>query len=253
MIKTIFRTLFSEKQRLKLHQFFRKSKSVFLKGNNVYCICCNHTFSKFLNKGNGIVTRENAVCPNCGSLERTRLLLYFLQNETAIFEIDKKILHIAPEDCLKEKFKKNTNYIDADINPNFATHEMDITKINFEDETFDYIICSHVLGHISDETKAISELKRVLKKDGKMLLMFLINQNIKHTIENKNYKTEQQKLLNYGEKDLERLYGNDVEERLLQNDLLVKRIDYRTHFSQEEQIKFSLGDGNREFIYLCTK
>lgn len=231
----------------------RKLKGLFLFGNSYYCVCCNHSFSKFLKKGNGIEFRNNAVCPCCGSLERTRLLYLYLKNETEIFNNEPKILHIAPEIALKKHFLKNSNYYDADINPNLAKHQMDITSINFEDNTFDFIICSHVLGNISDENKAINELYRVLKKNGIILVLSLIDPNLEVTLENKLISTEEEKLKTYGEKDLQRLYGNDLIHKLKKDYSQVIKIDYRTNFTKEEQRRFSLGNGKREMIFKCVK
>ena len=45
-----------------------------------------------------------------------------------------------------------------------------ITKIPEEDYLFDVIFCSEVLEHIKDYKKALSEMKRVLKKNGKAII-----------------------------------------------------------------------------------
>lgn len=42
---------------------------------------------------------------------------------------------------------------------------MDITNLPFKDNSFDIIICSEVLEHIKNDTKAIEELIRILKPD----------------------------------------------------------------------------------------
>ena len=45
--------------------------------------------------------------------------------------------------------------------------KIDIQNIFFDDETFDVVIANHMLYHISDLDKAISEVYRVLKSGGK--------------------------------------------------------------------------------------
>ena len=39
----------------------------------------------------------------------------------------------------------------------------DMTELPFEDGTFDFIFASHVLEHISNDMKALSEIKRILR------------------------------------------------------------------------------------------
>ncbi len=177
----------------------------------------------------------------------------YLKKETQIFINNPTILHIAPEDALKAHFLKNPNYYDVDINPNYANHKMDITSINFEDNTFDYIICSHVLGHINNEPLAINELSRVLKFGGVLFVLSLIDLKAAQTVEHDFNITAQQRLKAYGEPDLLRLHGLDFIDRLKRTNLKVEVIDYRGNFSKEENIKFSLGNGRREVIYKCVK
>ena len=254
MIRKIYQKIFSEKQRMYFHIVLRKFSALFLIGNNYYCPCCNKSFSKFLGKGNTIEFRKNAVCPNCGSLERTRLLYLYLMNETDIFNKDFNILHIAPEYILKKKLIHNPNYIDADINPLLASKQIDITEIQFPDNKFDFIICSHVLGHIPNESKAISELYRVLKPLGSLLLLSLINEKNNRTIEDtERIITEEDRLKFYGEKDLMRLYGADFTEKISRPGVIVERIDYRRNFSKYEGVHMSLGDGRREIIFKIIK
>ncbi len=254
MIRSIYRQLFSEKLRLQLHISLRKLKALTLSGNNVYCPCCEQSFSKFLNKGNGLETRDNAICPNCGSLERTRLLYLYLKNETEIFQDSPYILHFAPEEVLKQKLLPNPNYIDADLNPNFARTQMDITDIKFPHNHFDYIICSHVLGHVPDEERAVTELYRVLKPSGTIFFLSLLNPDSAFTIEEPSRAdSEEEKLKLYGEKDLQRLYGLDFSARVSRPEVKVERIDYRENFSSEERRKMSLGDGKREIIFKVSK
>lgn len=50
------------------------------------------------------------------------------------------------------------------------THQGSLTKLPFEDNIFDTIICSEVIEHIADHESAIKELSRVLKKGGKLIL-----------------------------------------------------------------------------------
>ena len=252
MIKRIYKLIFSENTRIRNIRMYHKLLSLFLRGNKFYCNCCEKGFRKFLPKGN--VKRENAMCPNCFSLERTRVLLEYLKNETNLFTQSLKLLHIAPERCLFDKIKTlNIEYIDGDINPVLARNVIDITKIKYPDNYFDLIICSHVLGHISDEQKAVKELKRVLSVNGKALIMTVIDPNLEHTFEDETIITPKDRLEKYGEFDLVRRHGLDFDKRLERAGFKVRKVDYRKSIPSDLKAKLCVGNGNRELIFECTK
>lgn len=128
------------------------------------CNICGFRFSKF-KLFNKLHPRE-ALCPVCGSLERHRHLAIHLFSLFPFLE-GKNVLHFAPESIIKKiLLKSKCNYYDADLNPNNAKYKVDITKIEFDEDFFDYIICIHVLEHIIDDVKAMSEIHRVLKPGG---------------------------------------------------------------------------------------
>ena len=253
MIKKLYKKIVTEKKRIEIIEFKNNLLGYFLKGTNYKCNLCENTFRQLLDKGNGINIRANAECPICSSLERTRLLFFYLQDNTTIFKSNPSVLHISPERSLKTKFKSNPNYYDIDINPNLAKYREDLTCLTFENNKFDYIICSHVLGHIKSEETAIKEIHRVLKNEGEAYILTLINLNSYDTFERNGPQTEIQRLNDYGEKDLERLHGLDFKLRLENEGFKVEQIDYRKHFSEKEIQYFSLGNGQRELIFKCTK
>lgn len=253
MIKRIYKILISEKLRVKIRIYLNILISPVYSGHRFYCICCKKSFRIFFSKGN--IKRKNAQCPYCGSLERTRTLALYLQNETDIFTVEHpKILHIAPEYSLFRILNKlNAEYVDGDINPAYARNVIDITDIHFPDNYFDLIICSHVLGHVPDEATAVKELKRVLSFEGEAIIMTVLDLNAAVTLEDTTVVSAQERLNKYGEPDLCRLHGMDFKERLVKGGFKVEPIDYRKRFSQEENERFSLGDGKREIIFSCRK
>lgn len=252
MIKLIYKNCFSENRRIDFRYFLYKLRAFFYYGKSYYCNCCQKKFRKFLPKGHNL--RLNAECPYCGSLERHRLLLFYLQKETDIFLKHLKVLHFSPERCIYNILKKlDLEYIDGDINPAMAINIVDVTNIQYPDNYFDIIICSHVLGHVPDENTAISELLRVINNNGFVLLMTLIDTSKEVTFENNQIKTNVEKLLNYGEPDLYRLHGMDFAEKLQRQGFYVSVIDYRKQLESHLLISHSLGDGKRELIFKCRK
>lgn len=198
--------------------------------------------------------RLNAECPTCGSLERTRLLLFYLTKETNIFKEKLKVLHFAPESSLYSILSKTDNeYIDGDIHPAYANHVIDITDIQFPDGYFDLIICSHVVAHVPDEEKALQELLRVLSPNGKAIIMTFINPDSFETIDHDWINTPALRKAHYGEPDCLRLHGGDFKQRLELQGFNVNQIDYRSQLGSEMLEKHVLGEGPREWIFECTK
>jgi SAM-dependent methyltransferase len=252
MIKNLIKNILSEKTRLDIRFCINRLKAPIYFGSRFYCNCCGKSFRKLLTKG--IIQRPNAECPYCGSLERTRLLHQFLENETTLFTSKLKVLHIAPERCLYDRFKKlDIEYYDGDLNPAFATHQVDVTAIKFPNNTFDLIICAHVLGHVPDEPKAIAELFRVLKPGGQALIMTLFNSGMATTLEDAGIATPEVRTKFYGEPDLCRLHGADFGKRLEAPGFMVEAIDYRHKLKPQILDKGQFGDGQREIIFKCTK
>ncbi len=254
MLKKIYKKIISEKKRIKIRLTINKLLYPFYIGNTYTCNVCGKSARKFKSKGS-LTIRKNAVCPYCNSLERTRLLLFYLKNETNIFTKNTSLLHIAPEWELKKIFKQysNIHYVNGDLNPNYADEQMDITKIPYSDNFFDYIICSHVLGHVPDEDFGVQEMSRVLKKDGIALIFTLIDWNNPYTYEDNSFQTPQERLKYYSEPDLLRLHGTDFSKRLEKNGFNVEVINYAEILGKEFHQKYSLGDGNRETFFKCTK
>ena len=189
------------------------------------CIICGSNVDKFLPGGieEGIFKqhhiigggyRENYACPYCGAIDRHRWLYFVLQNKLDISRASGRVLHFAPEGLIQKYIQQNEqiDYYTGDIVPRKAMHVTDITDLQYKDNTFDYIICNHVMEHIADGEKAVSEIKRVLKPDGKWIFSFPICTDMK-TYEDKAISSPKQRLKEYGQEDHVRLYGYDFAEQ----------------------------------------
>ena len=195
------------------------------KGNKFCCLCGSqvemflsggikeHIFEKHHIIGGG--HREGMVCPVCKGVDRERWLMYVLSKNTDIFtERRKRVLHFAPEDHVGDFLRSDSNgdYYAADI-AGGDRHKIDVTDILFADNTFDYVIINHVLEHVLDDKKALSELKRVLKKDGQLILSFPICTD-QDTYEDSRITSPADRLKVFGQEDHVRLYGRDYRERI---------------------------------------
>lgn len=116
--------------------------------------------------------RLHAKCPNCGALERHRL--QFLAINEIFANINTKtlrMLHFAPESFFKDLFDINFGvYETADIAMPGVDHTVDLQDLPFADNSYDVVYASHVLEHIPDDYKAISEIRRILAPGGIAIL-----------------------------------------------------------------------------------
>src|SRR5205823_10364596 len=89
---------------------------------------------------------------------------------------------------------------------------MDITAIQFPDESFDVIYCSHVLEHVPDDRRAMREFHRVLKTGGWAILLVPIT--AERTVEDPSVLDPAERLRLFGQEDHVRRYGPDYTDRL---------------------------------------
>jgi SAM-dependent methyltransferase len=111
-------------------------------------------------------------CQNCGSSDRDRLYRLYLDKYEK-FTKSSKVLDFAPSKLIEEYMRSRAGgYLSADLLIDGVDEKVDITDMaQFKDNTFNFFICSHVLEHVDDDSKALSELYRILKPGGKGILM----------------------------------------------------------------------------------
>ena len=225
---------------------------IYLRGNKFTDPIDGSSFRKFLPYGYNNV-RENALSPSTFSLERHRLLWLYLKNETFFFTKNLKVLHFAPEAAYYKKFKKlqNITYHTTDINSPLATIKADICDLPIKDDTYDFILCNHVLEHIIDDRKAMKELYRVLKKGGVGIFQVPLETTREKTYEDFSIVKPNERNKAFGQYDHVRVYGMDFFDRLCEVGFKVEKCNYAVKLKKEEIIKYSLPEN--EIIPVCVK
>ena len=226
---------------INLSIFLRPLIYFFFKGNKFTDPIDGKSYRKFLPYGYG-KQRENALSPGTLSLERHRQMWLYLKNETDFFTQNYKVLHIAPEQEFLRKFKKmkNLEYTSADLFSPIVDVKADILDLPFEDESFDVIFCNHVLEHIIDDKKAMSELYRVMKKGGWGILQVPMKNSLEKTYEDFTITDPKERQKHFGQYDHVRWYGMDYFERLKSVGFSVDINFYSQKFSEQEQKRFGL-------------
>jgi SAM-dependent methyltransferase len=247
LIKLILNTI-PRKYLIRLSYLFRKISQYAYKGNNVECPICGSTFRKFLPYGYENV-RENALCPKCLSLERHRLTWLYLHEKVAFFEKPRKVLHIAPEQCFEERFRNlaNLEYITADLESPLADYKCNVQELPFAENEFDMVICNHVLEHVDDDTRAMSEILRVMKPGAEAIILVPVDFTREITYEDQNIQTAKERKEHFGQYDHQRVYGLDFPKRLKNIGYLIPDTNFIDEVLPEKKIRYRLP--LNEFMY----
>lgn len=210
------------------------------------------SYRRFLPYGYGTM-RANVLSPGTLSLERHRLCWLYLKRHTALFSAPLKVLHFAPEQAFYSRFRrlKNLDYTTTDLNSPLADVKADICALPFEDNSYDMIICNHVLEHIPEDRKAMSELLRVLKPGGLAILQVPYQADRLETFQDDSITNAQQRAEIFGQYDHVRVYGIDYFDRLRSIGFRVEAFDIAQELDAAAIERYGLAPG--ELIPLAFK
>ena len=127
---------------------------------------------------------------------------------------------------------------------------MDLTALKLEDQSKTLVFCSHVLEHIPDDLKAMSEIFRVLKPDGIAIIQVPIWQE--KTYEDFSLTSKEERLKAFFQEDHVRIYGVDIQERLesVGFHVEIKTVDL---LPVELIDKYSLSFKSTKEVFICRK
>ncbi len=232
--------------------FFLQIFSLFMRGNRFEDPINGKTYSMLLPYGR-LKSRKNALAPDSMSLERHRLMWLFMKQKTNFFTDKLKVLHIAPEYCFIKIFKgmNNLDYITADLISPWADIKMDVHDIPFNNNSFDVVICNHVLEHVEDSHKVMTELFRVMKSGGWGIFQVPIDVSNPKTEEDKNITDPLERERLYWQSDHLRLFGLDYGNKLVNAGFQVTESEFINELEKDLVNRYALPDG--EIIYFCEK
>jgi SAM-dependent methyltransferase len=132
---------------------------------------------------------------------RERLVYRYLKHRTSVFTEHLRLLHIAPERHLEQTLRQvpGIQYVSADLARTRVSVRLDIMMLPFPDDSFDLIICNHVLEHVSDDKVAMRELRRVLRPGRRALLQVPIGRALEDTLEDPTAVTEADRIRLFGQ------------------------------------------------------
>lgn len=192
------------------------------------CVICRRRFGRFLPYRTGLAGMsslmraldvigsdvENFECPWCGAHDRERHVLLYLRAAGFLpLAAGASILHFAPERHLARILAEAgpARYVQGDLFPTSPQIErLDITAITHADDSFDLVLANHVMEHVPDDARALSEVLRVLRPGGHAVLQTPYSARLMSSWSDPGIDSDEARYWAFGQEDHVRLYGRDI-------------------------------------------
>ena len=235
--RSVLPSSFIKNQKRKLRYVY----GLLFRGSNFQCNLCEIKLRKFISLSSG-----DLICPNCGSLPRSRGLWNILKDTIT----NQTVLHFSPPESLKAVIAQKGNtkeYITTDFEGEFESeYNFDIENINIANESVDVIICYHILEHIENDLNAITELYRILNKNGRCYIQTPFKEG--SIYEDQTITEPTERLKHFGQKDHLRIYSSEgLSDRLRQSGFLPELIELSNGSSNYYGLK------TKDSILICRK
>lgn len=139
------------------------------RGGPVTCNVCGWVGAAF----GGTQHCESATCPVCGSIGRDRFL-YWCWTQRTDYDAAAVVLETSPRlgDTYRSRMTERVRYVCSDFDESAHAGQivLDLQSIDLPDASVDVVLTPHVLEHVPDTDRALSELLRVLRPGGHVLL-----------------------------------------------------------------------------------
>lgn len=228
-----------------------------------YCPCCGMRFRAFDRGGfqdnpGGVDTSrykpdsQQVLCPVCRSLPRHRIqAIWFRDHKECMHAAD--ILYFSPGKCEKLWMKRNkVSCVTADLYKKDVDLTLDIQKTNLPDDSYDVIVCNHVLEHVDDFRVALKEMYRILRPGGSFICSFPMDPNVELLDEDPSVQSREERIRRFGQSDHKRVFGMKADRFLTEAGFEVERIDGKD-FPEEILPVVGPADYDMNLLFRCVK
>lgn len=193
------------------------------RGDAVRCPICGRGHDGWAPDVNG----APVMCWRCGSHPRHRAVWLLWQRRPELLDRSRSLLHFAPEWALEHhlRARPGLRYVTTDLSAAGVDRRLDITALELPDDSFDAVVCSHVLEHVDDDGGAMRELHRVTAPGGWCLVMVPVDLTRETTHEDPTIVDPEARRAAYSRPDHVRMYATDIGDRLADAGFAVARID----------------------------
>jgi len=227
-------------------------RALLFAGRRYTCPCCGWRLRTFTHGGLSLWPRRHGYCPRCNSKARHRRIWLYLAERTNLLSAPLRLLHVSPKYAFSRRFVRmpQLEYVGVDNMPcPNLTQLVEFTALPFAENTFDAILCIHVLEHVEDDRRAIAELYRVLQPGGWALISVPWRAD-RETYEDAAIRSPAARREAFGEEQHVRLYGRDLVERLQAPGFQVT-LDAADSVDDQQRARYGLLDN--ENIFFCRK
>ena len=236
---------------------------LFPQKSKLYCPCCGAksktfvagSYADYPERFNPVRyenTKQDVLCPVCRSLPRHRILASWCDNHKELFQKAEDILYFASEYSMTLWLRRNgVSYKTADLYKE-ADLKMDIQNTELPDESYDVIICNHVLEHVDDFKLALREMYRILRSSGSFICSFPMDSQIDLIDEDPNIQTAEERFLRFGQNDHKRVFGMKAEQLLSDAGFTVEIIN-GADYPEEILPVVGPADYDMNILFRCMK
>ena len=196
-------------------------------------------------------TQQAVLCPVCWSLPRHRILASWF-NKHKRFLQSSDILYFAPEKSMELWLNRNkVSCVTADLYREVDLR-LDIQNTGLPAESYDIIVCNHVLEHVDDFRMALKEMYRILRYKGSFICSFPMDPRIDTLDEDVSVQSDEERRLRFGQHDHKRVFGMNAEIFLKQAGFKVQRINGES-FPNEILPVVGPADYDMNCLFRCVK
>lgn len=193
-------------------------------------------------------------CPCCESFDRERHLRLFLDRLSIMERVrGGTVLHMAPEHWLRRYIESYDlgSYVIGDLAPSAAeVQQIDLQQIPYPDETFDMVICNHILEHVDNADIALREMHRVLKRGGRAICQTPYASRLTKTFEDPLLQSTDDRLSFYAQEDHVRLFGSDIAQHFIAAGFVGRLVPHSEILPDVDSEQFGVNDKEPFFDFV---
>lgn len=226
-------------------------RGVAFAGRRYVCPCCGWSLRGFVGRWGTTRTNTDGYCPRCNAKARHRRLWLYLDEHGLLRDGSVRVLEVAPWPSLASRLRRRTGvaHVGMDLRPEGRHVNVagDARSLPVRPGSFDVVLCTHVLEHVDDDLRVISELRRSVGPGGVAVVSAPLRMDAPtHEDPSISDPVERERL--FGERSHVRLYGPDLRDRLEASGFEVT-IDWAT--SIDAAIRRRHGLRTDEHLFIC--